>query len=32
MPAVTINTYDADWPKDIKVMLYDLKDRVDGGT
>jgi predicted dehydrogenase len=32
MPAVTINTYDADWPKDIKVMLYDLKDRQDGGT
>jgi predicted dehydrogenase len=32
MPAVTVNTYDADWPKDIKVMLYDLKDRVDGGT
>ena len=32
MPAVTVNTYDADWPKDIKVMLYDLKDRQDGGT
>jgi predicted dehydrogenase len=32
MPAVTINSYDADWPKDIKVMLYDLKDRQDGGT
>jgi predicted dehydrogenase len=32
MPAVTVNTYDADWPKDIKVKLYDLKDRVDGGT
>jgi predicted dehydrogenase len=32
MPPVTINTYDADWPKDIKVMLYDLKDRQDGGT
>ncbi|MDB5308223.1 MAG: gfo 6 [Gemmataceae bacterium] len=32
MPAVTVNSYDTDWPKDIKVMLYDLKDRVDGGT
>ena len=32
MPAVTVNTYDDDWPKDIKVMLYDLKDRSDGGT
>jgi predicted dehydrogenase len=32
MPAVTVNSYDSDWPKDIKVMLYDLKDRVDGGT
>jgi predicted dehydrogenase len=32
MPPVTINSYDADWPKDIKVMLYDFKDRQDGGT
>jgi predicted dehydrogenase len=32
MPPVTINSYDADWPKDIKAMLYDLKDRQDGGT
>ena len=32
MPPVTINSYDADWPKEIKAMLYDLKDRQDGGT
>jgi hypothetical protein len=32
MPAVTVNSYDADWPKEIKAMLYDLKDRQDGGT
>lgn len=32
MPPVTINSYDADWPKEIKVQLYDLKDRLDGGT
>ncbi len=32
MPALTVNTYDADWPKDIKALLYDLKDRQDGGT
>jgi predicted dehydrogenase len=32
MPAVTMNSYDADWPKDVKAMLYDLKDRQDGGT
>jgi hypothetical protein len=32
MPTVTLNSYDNEWPKDLKVMLYDLKDRVDGGT
>lgn len=32
MPPVTLNSYDADWPKDLKVLLYDLKDRQDGGT
>lgn len=32
MPPVTINSYDSDWPRDIKALLYDLKDRQDGGT
>ena len=30
MPPVTLNSYDSDWPKDVKAMLYDLRDRVDG--
>jgi hypothetical protein len=32
MPAVTVNSYDNDWPREVKALLYDLRDRVDGGT